>query len=80
MISLVFLSFLKKNSSYSVGCQTSELSDSRLVFPAYNSSEHCVFQSDPLLFSCVRSEESLIRICPCRDYIKDQIALCKACV
>ncbi|XP_073330188.1 alpha-1,6-mannosylglycoprotein 6-beta-N-acetylglucosaminyltransferase A-like [Pagrus major] len=67
-------------ASYSVDCQTSELSDSRVVFPAYNSSKHCVFQSDPLLFSCVRSDESLIRICPCRDYIKDQIALCKACI
>ncbi|XP_036966645.1 alpha-1,6-mannosylglycoprotein 6-beta-N-acetylglucosaminyltransferase A-like isoform X1 [Acanthopagrus latus] len=67
-------------ANYSVYCRSSELSDSRLVFPAYSSSEHCVFQSDPLLFSCVRSEESLIRICPCRDYIKDQIALCKACI
>ncbi|CAB1450103.1 unnamed protein product [Pleuronectes platessa] len=30
-------------------------------------------QSDPLLFN-----QSLIRICPCRDYIKDQIASCRA--
>ncbi|XP_059199284.1 alpha-1,6-mannosylglycoprotein 6-beta-N-acetylglucosaminyltransferase A-like [Centropristis striata] len=68
-------------ANYSVNCQTSEQSDSNLVFPAYNnSSKHCVFQSDPLLFSCVRSHHSLTRICPCRDYIKDQIALCKSCV
>ncbi|XP_029315211.1 alpha-1,6-mannosylglycoprotein 6-beta-N-acetylglucosaminyltransferase A-like [Cottoperca gobio] len=71
----------KHLANYSVDCQTSELSDSRLVFPAYNSSsKHCRFQSDPLLFSCVRSDQSLIRICPCRDYIKDQIALCKECI
>ncbi|XP_068592783.1 alpha-1,6-mannosylglycoprotein 6-beta-N-acetylglucosaminyltransferase A-like [Cebidichthys violaceus] len=71
----------KNLAIHSVDCQTSELSDSRLVFPAYNSSsKHCVFQSDPLLFSCVRSDRSLIRICPCRDYIKEQIALCKACI
>ncbi|XP_078119403.1 alpha-1,6-mannosylglycoprotein 6-beta-N-acetylglucosaminyltransferase A-like [Sander vitreus] len=69
------------HAKYGVDCQTSELSDSHLVFPAYNSSsKHCVFQSDPLLFSCVRSDQSLIRICPCRDYIKDQIALCQACI
>ncbi|XP_042350899.1 alpha-1,6-mannosylglycoprotein 6-beta-N-acetylglucosaminyltransferase A-like [Plectropomus leopardus] len=68
-------------AKYSVDCQTSELSDSHLVFPAYNSSsKHCLFQSDSLLFSCVRSDPALIRVCPCRDYIKDQIALCKACV
>uniref|UniRef100_A0A8C4F764 alpha-1,6-mannosyl-glycoprotein 6-beta-N-acetylglucosaminyltransferase n=1 Tax=Dicentrarchus labrax TaxID=13489 RepID=A0A8C4F764_DICLA len=68
-------------AKYSVDCETSEISDSHIVFPAYrNSSKHCMFQSDPLLFSCVRSDHSFIRICPCRDYIKDQIALCKACI
>ncbi|XP_056245621.1 alpha-1,6-mannosylglycoprotein 6-beta-N-acetylglucosaminyltransferase A-like [Seriola aureovittata] len=68
-------------ANYSVDCQTSEVSDSDLVLPAFNNtSKHCLLQSDPLLFSCVRSNQSLIRICPCRDYIKDQIALCKACI
>ncbi|XP_070694569.1 alpha-1,6-mannosylglycoprotein 6-beta-N-acetylglucosaminyltransferase A-like [Pempheris klunzingeri] len=68
-------------AKYNIDCQTSELSASRVVLPAYNvNSKHCLFQSDPLLFSCVRSDKSLIRICPCRDYIKGQIALCKACV
>lgn len=68
-------------SSFSVDCQTSELSDSHMVLPAYNNrNKHCLFQSDTLLFSCVRSDQSLVRVCPCRDYIKDQIALCKACV
>ncbi|XP_070770375.1 alpha-1,6-mannosylglycoprotein 6-beta-N-acetylglucosaminyltransferase A-like isoform X2 [Enoplosus armatus] len=74
------LNSIKNLANYSVDCQTSEFSDSHLVLPAYNSKKHCLFQSDPLLFSCVRSDQSLIRICPCRDYIKDQIALCKACV
>ncbi|KAK5890700.1 hypothetical protein CesoFtcFv8_014194 [Champsocephalus esox] len=68
---------LAKNN---VDCQTSEFSASGLVFPAYNSTQHCWFQSDPLLFSCVRSDESLTRVCPCRDFIKDQIALCKDCI
>ncbi|XP_028249403.1 alpha-1,6-mannosylglycoprotein 6-beta-N-acetylglucosaminyltransferase A-like [Parambassis ranga] len=75
------LNSVKNLATYSIDCQTSEVSKSHLVFPAYNrNSKHCVFQSDPLLFSCVRSSQSLIRICPCRDYIKDQIALCKACI
>ncbi|XP_040004991.1 alpha-1,6-mannosylglycoprotein 6-beta-N-acetylglucosaminyltransferase A-like [Xiphias gladius] len=76
-----YLNSSKNLANYSVDCQTSEVSDSHVVLPAYNHSrKHCLFQSDPLLFSCVRSTQSLIRICPCRDYIKDQIALCRACV
>ncbi|XP_068602656.1 alpha-1,6-mannosylglycoprotein 6-beta-N-acetylglucosaminyltransferase A-like [Brachionichthys hirsutus] len=68
-------------ASYGVKCETSELSAHYLVLPAYSvKDQHCLFQSDALLFSCVRSHESLTRICPCRDYIKEQIALCKACV
>ncbi|XP_027878942.1 alpha-1,6-mannosylglycoprotein 6-beta-N-acetylglucosaminyltransferase A-like isoform X1 [Xiphophorus couchianus] len=68
-------------ASHNIACQTSEFSDGHLVFPAYDSTEeHCLFQSDSLLYSCVRSEQSLNRICPCRDYIKDQVALCKACL
>ncbi|XP_069389486.1 alpha-1,6-mannosylglycoprotein 6-beta-N-acetylglucosaminyltransferase A-like isoform X2 [Paralichthys olivaceus] len=74
------LNSVKHLAEHGVDCQTSEVSDSNLVFPAYNSSKHCLFQSDPLFFSCVRSDQFLIRICPCRDYIKDQIALCKACL
>ncbi|XP_076602989.1 alpha-1,6-mannosylglycoprotein 6-beta-N-acetylglucosaminyltransferase A-like isoform X1 [Chaetodon auriga] len=75
------LNSAKSLANYNVDCKTSELSGNNLVFPAFsNSTKHCVFQSDPLLFSCVRSDKSLIRICPCRDYIKDQIALCKACI
>ncbi|XP_054603030.1 alpha-1,6-mannosylglycoprotein 6-beta-N-acetylglucosaminyltransferase A isoform X2 [Nothobranchius furzeri] len=71
----------KNLASYNVDCQTSEFSDKYIVLPAYNSSsKQCLFQQDPLLFSCVRSDQSLVRICPCRDYIKDQIALCKECI
>uniref|UniRef100_A0A3Q3W5T0 alpha-1,6-mannosyl-glycoprotein 6-beta-N-acetylglucosaminyltransferase n=1 Tax=Mola mola TaxID=94237 RepID=A0A3Q3W5T0_MOLML len=76
-----YLNSAQSLSKYGVNCQTSEQSDGYLVLPAYmNNIEHCVFQSDPLLFSCVRSHQSWNRMCPCRDYIKDQIALCKACI
>lgn len=67
--------------NHNISCRTSEFSDSHIVFPAYNpTSEHCLFQLDPLLYSCVRSDQSLNRICPCRDYIKDQVALCNTCI
>lgn len=64
---------------YGVECETWELSADHLVFPAY-SRKHCLFQSDPLLFSCARSKSSWTRVCPCRDFIKDQIALCRDCL
>nr|XP_043907467.1 alpha-1,6-mannosylglycoprotein 6-beta-N-acetylglucosaminyltransferase A-like isoform X2 [Solea senegalensis] len=67
-------------ANYGVDCQTIEIADKHLVAPAFDGDKHCVLQLDPLLFSCVRSTPSLVRICPCRDYIKDQIALCKTCI
>ncbi|XP_041806295.1 alpha-1,6-mannosylglycoprotein 6-beta-N-acetylglucosaminyltransferase A-like [Chelmon rostratus] len=71
----------KNLAIYGIDCNTSAFYDNALVFPAFtNSTKHCLLQADPLLFSCVRSDKSLTRICPCRDYIKDQIALCKACI
>uniref|UniRef100_A0A672NY05 alpha-1,6-mannosyl-glycoprotein 6-beta-N-acetylglucosaminyltransferase n=1 Tax=Sinocyclocheilus grahami TaxID=75366 RepID=A0A672NY05_SINGR len=39
-----------------------------------------LFQSDLLLFSCAGAHQSLTRICPCRDYMKGQVALCKDCL
>lgn len=61
-------------------CQTVE-SSSDTVVPAYSEGRrHCVFQSDLLLFSCAGAHPSLRRICPCRDYMKGQVALCRGCV
>uniref|UniRef100_A0A672P0D2 alpha-1,6-mannosyl-glycoprotein 6-beta-N-acetylglucosaminyltransferase n=1 Tax=Sinocyclocheilus grahami TaxID=75366 RepID=A0A672P0D2_SINGR len=37
-------------------------------------------KSDLLLFSCAGAHQSLTRICPCRDYMKGQVALCKDCL
>lgn len=65
---------------YGVECKTVE-SASDIVVPAYSeSARHCVFQSDLLLFSCAGAHQSLTRICPCRDYMKGQVALCKDCL
>uniref|UniRef100_A0A8C1TMZ8 alpha-1,6-mannosyl-glycoprotein 6-beta-N-acetylglucosaminyltransferase n=1 Tax=Cyprinus carpio TaxID=7962 RepID=A0A8C1TMZ8_CYPCA len=65
---------------YGVECKTVE-STSDIVVPAFSESvQHCVFQSDLLLFSCAGAHQSLTRICPCRDYMKGQVALCKDCL
>uniref|UniRef100_A0AAR2KFQ3 alpha-1,6-mannosyl-glycoprotein 6-beta-N-acetylglucosaminyltransferase n=1 Tax=Pygocentrus nattereri TaxID=42514 RepID=A0AAR2KFQ3_PYGNA len=52
-----------------------------IVVPAFSASaRHCVLQSDLLLFSCAGAHHSLQRVCPCRDYMKGQVALCKGCL
>ncbi|XP_031574836.1 alpha-1,6-mannosylglycoprotein 6-beta-N-acetylglucosaminyltransferase A-like [Actinia tenebrosa] len=51
-----------------------------LVMPAYISAEKsCVLQNHPLLFSCVASKAKHTRLCPCRDFQPQQVALCKKC-
>lgn len=65
---------------FGVDCQTVESSGDTVV-PAYNQARHhCIFQSDLLLFSCAGAHPTLHRICPCRDYMKGQVALCKDCL
>ncbi|XP_030627818.1 alpha-1,6-mannosylglycoprotein 6-beta-N-acetylglucosaminyltransferase A [Chanos chanos] len=70
----------KDLARFGVECGTVE-SASDTVVPAFSeSSRHCVFQSDLLLFSCAGSHPTLKRVCPCRDYMKGQVALCKDCL
>ncbi|ESP01772.1 hypothetical protein LOTGIDRAFT_172419 [Lottia gigantea] len=53
---------------------------SNIYYPSYNiNTEQCILQADELLFSCVGSHSLLRRLCPCRSYIKGQIALCIGC-
>ena len=48
--------------------------------PSLNPADQsCFLQKQPLLFSCVASDPSLARLCPCRDYQPQQMALCKNC-
>ncbi|KPP67403.1 hypothetical protein Z043_114011 [Scleropages formosus] len=70
----------KDLARFGVECQTVE-SSSDTVVPAFSKEQrHCVFQADLLLFSCAGAHSSLKRICPCRDYMKGQVALCKDCL
>uniref|UniRef100_A0A3Q3J8U0 alpha-1,6-mannosyl-glycoprotein 6-beta-N-acetylglucosaminyltransferase n=1 Tax=Monopterus albus TaxID=43700 RepID=A0A3Q3J8U0_MONAL len=70
----------KDLARFGVECQTVE-SSADTVVPAYSEARHhCIFQSDLLLFSCAGANQSLRRVCPCRDYMKGQVALCKDCL
>ncbi|XP_036401099.1 alpha-1,6-mannosylglycoprotein 6-beta-N-acetylglucosaminyltransferase A-like [Megalops cyprinoides] len=70
----------KDLARFGLDCQSVE-SASDTVVPAYSESgRHCVFQSDLLLFSCAGAHPTLKRVCPCRDYMKGQVALCKDCL
>ncbi|XP_033629093.1 alpha-1,6-mannosylglycoprotein 6-beta-N-acetylglucosaminyltransferase A-like isoform X1 [Asterias rubens] len=40
----------------------------------------CKIQTNSLLFSCAGQDQDLRRICPCRTYIKGQVALCQECI
>lgn len=71
---------LRLSLRFGVDCQTVE-SSADTVVPAYSETRrHCIFQSDLLLFSCAGAHQSLQRVCPCRDYMKGQVALCKDCL
>uniref|UniRef100_A0A4W3K722 alpha-1,6-mannosyl-glycoprotein 6-beta-N-acetylglucosaminyltransferase n=1 Tax=Callorhinchus milii TaxID=7868 RepID=A0A4W3K722_CALMI len=65
---------------YGIHCKTLER-HSDLYAPSYDpANQKCVLQSDYLLFSCAGSHENYNRICPCRDYVKGQVALCQHCL
>ncbi|KAL7991752.1 hypothetical protein Chor_016008, partial [Crotalus horridus] len=65
---------------YNIQCHTVESANDILVPSFDEKRKHCVFQGDLLLFSCAGSHLNHKRICPCRDYLKGQVALCKDCL
>lgn len=51
------------------------------VFPAFSSmARDCGLQKEPLLFSCAGFDPKYRRVCPCRDFRKGQVALCRDCL
>ncbi|XP_075205667.1 alpha-1,6-mannosylglycoprotein 6-beta-N-acetylglucosaminyltransferase B [Anomaloglossus baeobatrachus] len=60
-------------------CESTESVMSHL-YPAVSPSvRECYLQREPLLFSCSGQSTKFRRLCPCRDYRRGQIALCKNC-
>ncbi|XP_009859453.2 alpha-1,6-mannosylglycoprotein 6-beta-N-acetylglucosaminyltransferase A-like [Ciona intestinalis] len=56
-----------------------EGAETEIDYPAHAEGT-CYIQSDKLLFSCAGRYTNLHHICPCRNFIKGQVALCKACL
>ncbi len=51
------------------------------VFPAVHvDRRECFQQKEPLLFSCAGVSAKHQRLCPCRDYLHGQVALCRDCL
>ncbi|KAK3083190.1 hypothetical protein FSP39_016376 [Pinctada imbricata] len=51
-----------------------------IFYPAIDDkNKDCYFQKEEILFSCVGKRDYLKRLCPCRNYIKTQTALCQGC-
>ncbi|KAL5005564.1 hypothetical protein ScPMuIL_016722 [Solemya velum] len=77
--------FLELNShdtltKYSeVECHDKKAS-SDIFYPAMNvKTGECIIQKEELLFSCVGENKTLSRLCPCRNYMKGQSAMCQGC-
>ncbi|KAM5153309.1 alpha-1,6-mannosylglycoprotein 6-beta-N-acetylglucosaminyltransferase A [Mantella aurantiaca] len=70
----------KDLAKFNIQCQTSDIANDIVVPSIDENKKHCVFQGDLLLFSCAGSHPSHKRVCPCRDYMKGQVALCKDCL
>ncbi|EPY86787.1 alpha-1,6-mannosylglycoprotein 6-beta-N-acetylglucosaminyltransferase B isoform 1 [Camelus ferus] len=62
-----------------VPCDSTE-SGMNHLYPAFGQpGQECFLQKEPLLFSCAGSSTKYRRLCPCRDFRKGQVALCRAC-
>lgn len=58
-----------------------QATESNLYYPGYDvEAQTCVLQKETLLFSCVDKLPNFLRLCPCRSYIRGQMALCPDCL
>lgn len=61
-------------------CDSTE-SEMNHLYPAFaQPGRECFLQKEPLLFSCAGSSTKYHRLCPCRDFRKGQVALCRDCL
>ena len=61
-------------------CQRT-VSEEEIFFPAFEPKTlSCHLQQQPMLFSCVGEHPEYSRLCPCRDFIHGQTALCASCI
>ncbi|XP_047222787.1 alpha-1,6-mannosylglycoprotein 6-beta-N-acetylglucosaminyltransferase B-like isoform X3 [Girardinichthys multiradiatus] len=60
-----------------------EVVDSEInhILPAFSvMRQECSLQREPLLFSCAGHSPKYRRLCPCRDFLRGQVALCRDCL
>uniref|UniRef100_A0AAQ4PYU4 alpha-1,6-mannosyl-glycoprotein 6-beta-N-acetylglucosaminyltransferase n=1 Tax=Gasterosteus aculeatus aculeatus TaxID=481459 RepID=A0AAQ4PYU4_GASAC len=51
------------------------------ILPAFSEvRRECGLQQEPLLFSCAGHSPKYRRLCPCRDFRRGQVALCRDCL
>ncbi|KAG9464033.1 hypothetical protein GDO78_020624 [Eleutherodactylus coqui] len=70
----------KDLAKFGIHCQSSDTANDIVVPSIDEKKKHCIFQGDLLLFSCAGSHPNQRRVCPCRDYMKGQVALCRDCL
>ncbi|XP_020630378.1 alpha-1,6-mannosylglycoprotein 6-beta-N-acetylglucosaminyltransferase A-like [Orbicella faveolata] len=64
----------------SCNASTTVSRDSILAPSLDTSNNLCLLQSQSLLFSCRAARPGVVRLCPCRSYRKEQVALCETCL
>uniref|UniRef100_A0A8C7B928 alpha-1,6-mannosyl-glycoprotein 6-beta-N-acetylglucosaminyltransferase n=1 Tax=Neovison vison TaxID=452646 RepID=A0A8C7B928_NEOVI len=78
-----FFPFLNSQDAFQklqVPCDSTE-SEMNHLYPAFaQPGRECFLQKEPLLFSCAGSSTKYHRLCPCRDFRKGQVALCRDCL
>ncbi|KAA0705259.1 Alpha-1,6-mannosylglycoprotein 6-beta-N-acetylglucosaminyltransferase B [Triplophysa tibetana] len=75
-----FINSMEAFSGLDARCESLE-AEKNHVFPAVQvERRECFVQKDPLLFSCAGFSAKHQRLCPCRDYLQGQVALCRDCV
>ncbi|KAJ8320432.1 hypothetical protein KUTeg_002019 [Tegillarca granosa] len=57
-----------------------ERTQTDIYYPALDvDNKDCIIQHEEMLYSCVGAKINLRRLCPCRNYVKGQTALCQGC-
>ncbi|XP_019358423.1 PREDICTED: alpha-1,6-mannosylglycoprotein 6-beta-N-acetylglucosaminyltransferase B isoform X3 [Gavialis gangeticus] len=78
-----FFKFLNKKDVFlqlSIACDSTEYEMNHLYPAVAETVRECYLQKEPLLYSCAGYSIKYRRLCPCRDYQKGQVALCRDCL
>ncbi|NXP39604.1 MGT5B acetylglucosaminyltransferase, partial [Leiothrix lutea] len=78
-----FFRFLNKEEVFlqlSIACDSTEYEMNHLYPAVAENVRECYLQKEPLLFSCAGYNPKYRRLCPCRDFRRGQVALCRDCL